>query len=102
MRHGWVTAVAIAVLAFVTSAASADVPAVDQAARERAAARFEEGVRSFSAGDFRSAAESFERAYALAPHHDALWNAGQAWQKAGEIVKAANHFERFLAEAPVE
>ena len=70
------------------------------AATERAAQRFAEGERAFQAGDFVRAAGEFEAAYRENPHPTALWNAGFSWERAGERVKAANFYRRFLAEAP--
>lgn len=69
-------------------------------ARRDAAARFEEGTRAFDAGDFRRAGELFEIAYKLAPHEDPLWNAARAWQRAGELARAANLYARYLRVAP--
>jgi hypothetical protein len=70
--------------------------------RARAKAAYEEGASAFARGDYRRAAESFEAAHKLLPHHSNLWNAGQAWMKAGEDVRAANMLERFLNEAPAD
>lgn len=67
---------------------------------ERAAQRFAEGERAFERGDFVRAATEFEAAYRENPHPTALWNAGFSWERAGERVKAANFYRRFLAEAP--
>ncbi|MBI5537360.1 MAG: hypothetical protein HY898_31850 [Deltaproteobacteria bacterium] len=68
--------------------------------RQAAAQAFAEGQRAFTLGDFPHAAESFEKAYAKAPHHAALWNAARSWQKAGETARAANLYARYLREAP--
>jgi tetratricopeptide (TPR) repeat protein len=80
--------------------ARADEPA--PVAIERAAQRFAEGERAFERGDFVRAATEFEAAYRENPHPTALWNAGFSWERAGERVKAANFYRRFLAEAPNE
>jgi hypothetical protein len=67
----------------------------------RAAARkFADGERAFRAGDFTRAGQSFDQAYQLAPHEDALWNSANAWQRAGEQARAANLYARYLREAP--
>jgi hypothetical protein len=61
---------------------------------------FSEGQRAYGAGDYRHAADSFELAYKLKPHPDALWNAARSRQRAGDVAKAANLFAKFLKEAP--
>lgn len=66
----------------------------------RAARQFVEGQKAFTAGDYRRAADLFEGAYKDKPHHSALWNAARSWQRAGEEVRAANLYARFLLEAP--
>jgi hypothetical protein len=68
--------------------------------RKQAAKDFAEGDRAFKDGDFRQAAESYERAYHRVPHHSALWNAARAWHRAGELSRAANLYTRYLREAP--
>ena len=89
--------------AFIPSAL-AQVPAAGGAAsaddRKQAAKDFAEGDRAFKDGDFRQAAESYERAYRRVPHHSALWNAARAWHRAGELARAANLYARYLREAP--
>jgi tetratricopeptide (TPR) repeat protein len=64
-----------------------------------AARLFADGEKAFGAGDYLLAARLFEQAYALAPHADASWNAAQSWYRAGEHVRAANLFDRYLREA---
>ncbi|MFO0741836.1 MAG: hypothetical protein U0270_38425 [Labilithrix sp.] len=61
---------------------------------------FIRATREFGAGDFRAAAQDFEEAYRLKPHHDPLWNAARSWQRAGESVRAANLYARYLRLAP--
>ena len=68
--------------------------------RRQAAVDFAEGDRAFKDGDYRQAAESYERAYHRVPHHSALWNAARAWHRAGELARAANLYARYLREAP--
>lgn len=71
-----------------------------QAAGRAAKAQYDEGERAFKKGDFRRAAELFENAYRIFPHHSALWAAARAWIRAGEDVRGANLLERYLREAP--
>jgi hypothetical protein len=61
---------------------------------------FTEGQRAYKHGDFRHAAESFEKAYALLPKLPALWNAARAWQEGGEDTRAANLYAKYLSLAP--
>jgi hypothetical protein len=68
--------------------------------RKQAAKDFADGDHAFKEGDFRGAALAYERAYARVPHHSALWNAARAWQRAGELARAANHYAHYLREAP--
>jgi hypothetical protein len=76
--------------------------ALGAASPEDASAKkaFTDADRAFRAGDFRGAAEGFERAYKLKPHHAALWNAARSWESAGDPVRAANLLEKYLQEAP--
>jgi hypothetical protein len=68
---------------------------------ERSAARhFADGQKAFTAGDYAHAADEFEAAYRDKPHHAPLWNAARSWQRAGEDVRAANLYARYLREAP--
>jgi hypothetical protein len=68
--------------------------------RKQAAREFADGDRAFKEGDYRQAAEAYERAYQRVPHHSALWNAARSWHRAGELAKAANLYARYLREAP--
>jgi hypothetical protein len=60
----------------------------DGAARE-----FEKGMEFFRRGAHDEAARSFYAAYRASPHPDSLYNAGLAWELAGELAKAATAFE---------
>jgi len=68
--------------------------------RRQAAKDFAQGDRAFTLGDFREAAEAYERAYRRAPHYDVLWNEARAWHRAGELARAANAYAHYLREAP--
>ncbi len=68
---------------------------------DRTAARhFADGQKAFTAGDYAHAADEFEAAYRDKPHHAPLWNAARSWQRAGEDIRAANLYARYLREAP--
>ena len=77
-----------------------NAPPPNDVARSRASEVFEAARRLFEAGDFSAAAQSFEEAYALAPHHSASWNAARSWHKAGDLPHAAMLYQRYLREAP--
>jgi tetratricopeptide (TPR) repeat protein len=96
------SAVALPALADTPPAAAgaAAAAAASPEDRRQAAKDFAEGDRAFKDGDFRQAAESYERAYRRVPHHSALWNAARAWHRAGELARAANMYARYLREAP--
>src|SRR5690349_6099727 len=74
--------------------------AVSAEDRKAAAKAFNDGEKAFAAGDFEHAGEAFDAAYKLAPHIDPLWNAAQAWHRAGEDAKAANRYAKYLRDAP--
>jgi hypothetical protein len=79
------------------------VPSIAVAApdADRTAARhFADGQKAFTAGDYAHAGGEFEAAYRDKPHHAPLWNAARSWQRAGEDVRAANLYARYLREAP--
>lgn len=75
--------------------------ALAKPAADRTAARhFADGQKAFGAGDYAHAGGEFEAAYRDKPHHAPLWNAARSWQRAGEDVRAANLYARYLREAP--
>lgn len=91
------------VLGLAAAATPAIVRAQDAATnddRRQAGKDFSDGDRAFKAGDFRAAAEAYERAYKRMPHPAALWNAARAWHRSGDLARAANLYARYLQEAP--
>ena len=68
--------------------------------RKQAAKEFADGDRAFKNGDFKAAAEAYERAYRALPHYSALWNAARAWYRASDYPRAANLYSKYLDEAP--
>ncbi len=80
------------VLSSLTGPAFADKSAAQE--------HFAKAQVAFEKGDYRHAAEEFEEAYHAEPHHSPLWNAARSWQRAGEPVRAANLFHKYLREAP--
>ncbi|MFO0550079.1 MAG: hypothetical protein U0271_16910 [Polyangiaceae bacterium] len=95
---------ALAALALVAAlTATVGAAADDSAPADRSAeAAFSKGEEAFARSDFVPAAQAFEEAYRLQPHPIALWNAALSWDRAGEAVRAANLYRRFLREAPTE
>ncbi len=68
--------------------------------RQQAARHFKAGVRAFWQHKYEEAAESFEKANEVLPNHKALFNAADAWDKAGAFVRAARRFRQYLEVAP--
>lgn len=75
-------------------------PEPDAQAKKEAATRFREAEKAFKKHDYATAALAFEQAYEIAPHPAALFNAATAYQKAGNLTRAANLCARFLRDAP--
>lgn len=80
--------------------ADEDKPAPSWREKQEAASHFKAGVRAFWQRKYAEAAESFEKANDTVPNHKALFNAADAWEKAGELVKAAQRFRAYLEIAP--
>ncbi len=91
-----------ALLLFLATCTVVAVPARADDAGKRAAAQFADGQRAFTQGDYTRAAKAFEEAYKAKPHHAPLWNAARSWQKAGDTIRAANQYARYLREAPAD
>src|SRR5687767_1017650 len=73
----------------VLTAASALAEDQKTLARER----FAEASAAHARGDFREAARLFEEAHRLAPAAGAKFNAGIAWDQAGDLPRAADDYE---------
>jgi hypothetical protein len=74
-------------LATVASGSARADESTDQAAR-----LFRAGTESYSHHDYREAARQFESAYHIAPRGAAIYDAGLAWEQAGELPRAADDF----------
>ncbi len=57
---------------------------------------FKAGQKAFAAGRYEEAARAFEEAFRLAPHPAPLINAGDSYEKAGELALAARTYQRVL------
>jgi hypothetical protein len=76
--------------------ALAPVEAHAQDATEQAARTFRAGADAYAHGDFATAARDFEAAFRLAPRGAAAYNAGLAWEGAGELARAADDYATAL------
>ncbi len=89
----------LAALSLVTpSAAFAD--GVDAATKKAAAAEASKASKALGAQSYKTAAEGFESAFSKYANYTWLFNAATARQRNGDVVRAANEYARFLAEAP--
>ncbi|MEZ4224002.1 MAG: hypothetical protein R3B13_23845 [Polyangiaceae bacterium] len=65
-------------------------------AKDDARRFFKAGQKAFAAGRYEEAARAFEEAFRIAPHPAPLINAGDAYEKAGELALAARTYQRVL------
>ncbi|NUO52792.1 MAG: hypothetical protein HOV80_28435, partial [Polyangiaceae bacterium] len=102
MRAAWLLAtLAFLTLPTVASAGEGDArPPPSKEDQASAAKKFKEGEKAYASHEYAAAAVSFEEAYALAPHPDALLNAIDARKKAGDLRVAAQHCQQLIAEFP--
>lgn len=70
--------------------------AVSAQGKDEARRFFNSGQKAFQAGRFIEAAKAFEEAFRLKPHPAPLINAGDSYEKAGELAKAARIYERVM------
>jgi tetratricopeptide (TPR) repeat protein len=68
--------------------------------RARALELFDKSVVLYESGRFREAATLLEEAYATFPEAVLLYNLARAYQESGELAKAIDAYERFLAADP--
>ncbi len=90
------------VVVFALSASRVALAAPPADSDRTAARHFTDGQKAFAAGDYPHAADEFEAAYRDKPHHAPLWNAARSWQRAGDEIRAANLYARYLREAPAD
>jgi tetratricopeptide (TPR) repeat protein len=82
--------------ALFAQAAPAEAPAVNADEANRARQAFQAGQQAFAEGRFEEAAQSFEEAFRIKPHANPLVNAGEAWERANQRVRAARVYQRVL------
>lgn len=99
-RRMFVVALAVLVAAAMALASGVALAAPPPDADRTAARHFADGQKAFAAGDYAHAGDEFEAAYRDKPHHAPLWNAARSWQRAGDELRAANLYARYLREAP--
>ena len=61
---------------------------------------YDEGLQAFQAGDARAAEKAWKAGYAVARDPAFLVHIGEAQEKAGAPVEAADSYRRYLREAP--
>jgi tetratricopeptide (TPR) repeat protein len=79
---------------FVPRAALAQT---EQGSKDEARRFFKAGQKAFLDGQYEQAARAFEEAFRIQPHPAPLINAGDAYEKAGQLGRAARTFERVKA-----
>jgi hypothetical protein len=90
---------AVAVVAFAAAASAQQTTKSDaDDARERAAARFRDGVAHADRGQWKEAAEAFQQAYDTLPRFDVLYNLGQSYLALERQDDALRVLENYLAE----
>jgi hypothetical protein len=77
------------------SAAAHAQPAEEDIAR----AHFQAGSGYFDTGDYEAAVREFERAYALSPHPQLLYNLYMANERLGDWAEAARYLQEYLRSA---
>jgi tetratricopeptide (TPR) repeat protein len=67
---------------------------------ERARAHYEAGRVQYNLGHYAQAVREFAAGYELVPRPQFLVNLGQAYRRLGQLERAREMYQRFLAEAP--
>jgi hypothetical protein len=75
----------------LTAAGTAGVARAEDP-KDTAARLFHDGSDAYARKDFREAARDFESAYHTIPRGAAVYNAGLAWEGAGELARAADDY----------
>lgn len=109
IRHGWLVAgrgkrlhLAWLLLTALSMASAICNPEVAHAQRsrsslEQARTRMEQGQAYFLQGRFGESAAEFEAAFQIQPFAAFLYNAGLAYENAGELGRAAEFYVRFAS-----
>lgn len=91
-----------AFLALAISLGSMTAPATARADSTEAEQLFRAARAAFERREFRAAASAFEEAYRHSQHAAVLYNAGVAWQAAGDEARAADAFARSIAKGDLD
>jgi hypothetical protein len=83
--------VAMAIVVGGASVAHADP------ARDRAASAYEDARKAYDSGAYQAAAVGFERVFHEVPNGPSLVAAGRAWERAGELGRAADDYRDALS-----
>jgi tetratricopeptide (TPR) repeat protein len=89
-----------ALIAAVVAQAASPQPAPNPAAKAKAQAILKQGSALFEQGDYQSALDKFEEAYAAFPSPKLQFNIAQADRALGRPVDALKAFETFVSLAP--
>ena len=92
----------VAALAVVLCAVTSEPTAFAQSEEATAAQFFRAGLAAYDRREYRAAALAFEEAYAHVPRGAAIYNAGRAWEAAGEQARAADAFAAALARGDLD
>lgn len=96
----WAWAAGLVWLMAPGAAAAQDTPALTVEQREEARDAFEAGRAAFAAGQYESALDHFERAYAITPAPELLYNIGQSADRLREDERALEAFRGYLDALP--
>ncbi len=61
---------------------------------------YESGQRLYENGSYDEAIAEYDKAYALKPHPNVLYNIAQSYERLLDYAQSVEYFERFLREAP--
>lgn len=95
MVRSWIELLLIAALVVAAPTIAWAESADDRAQAE---AHHERGLELYRANDFAGAAREFEAAQALAPAASNLFNLARCYERTGDLVRAIDALERYLAE----
>lgn len=79
-----------------------EAPEGEQSVDERFQAEADEASARYAEKDYDGAIAAFERAYALKPKSNILYNLGRIHEKKGDFEGSIRYFERFVNEPDIE
>ncbi len=82
-----------------TPAPDAEAPPAESAPAEDARTLFMEGQEAYESGDYETAIDRWQRAYALEPRAAFLYNLAQAYGRLGRVEEERDALGRFIDEA---